>query len=123
MHKSSTDHDSRYYTEPEIDEKFNKLNSDLSRKVEFHESSAYQPSISVDIDSLGMYMALQTSDGDNIALFRDYDVISKDTKNALKYKETSTYKPVINFEKDSIGYFIEFCTTTGSRIAIFREVK
>ena len=33
IHKTSTDHDSRYYTETEIDEKINKLNSDINERA------------------------------------------------------------------------------------------
>ena len=34
VHKTSADHDSRYYTETEIDEKIDKLNNDIANKSE-----------------------------------------------------------------------------------------
>lgn len=35
VHKTSTDHDSRYYTETEIDEKINKINTDLGTLLDW----------------------------------------------------------------------------------------
>ena len=80
-HKTSADHDSRYYTESEIDEKFNKINSDFTRMSFFsndrenctfpaNASEYYRISVPDVLHYLFYPTEIETTDDDSLIFLR-----------------------------------------------------